>query len=348
MDKIVALHRKIAPEMIGIIEERYNILRYIRDAQPIGRRALSVAVGNSERVVRAQTDFLRSAGLVEFSPLGMTITTEGVILLGELSIYIRAIHGLAGLEQQLVEVLGLKQVVIIRGDSDADVTVQRELGRAAAGVLGQFLGNNMTVAVSGGSTMAQMAKSIHIQEPSTTVVPARGGMGELLEFQANTITAVMATRLGGKYRLVHIPEGLGEDALQAILSRDANLRTVTQMIGQADILLTGIGEATKMAARRGLDRPTIEHLARLGAVGETLGHYCTMEGKVVYTTSSVGLRLDDLASIGRIIAVAGGRQKAKAIVAVSAAGGQDILVTDEAAARAIQDIIKNNYREELL
>jgi len=39
------------------------------------------------------------------------------------------------------------------------------------------------------------------------------------------------------------------------------------------------------------------------------------------------------------VAVAGGRKKAEAIMAVTSAGGQDVLITDEAAAKAIQSII---------
>jgi central glycolytic genes regulator len=46
-----------------------------------------------------------------------------------------------------------------------------------------------------------------------------------------------------------------------------------------------------------------------------------------------------LADIGLVIAVAGGQSKAEAIIAVTNAGGQDVLVTDEAAAKAIQSII---------
>jgi central glycolytic genes regulator len=339
--KAAELHRKIAPELVEVIEDRYNILRHIRYAQPIGRRALAYAMNASERIVRAKVDFLKGAGLVELSPLGMTMTSEGNALMKELGEYVRALHGLTGLEQELAERLGLKQVVIIRGDSDADATVQRELGRAAAGVLSHYLGNNMTIAVSGGSTMAEVAESIGIHAPSTTVVPARGGLGERVEYQANTIAAVIATKLGGKYRLLHISDGVDAEALEVILARDANIRAVAQMIRQADVLLSGIGEAMAMAVRRGFDQATLEKLEGLGAVGETLGHYCTLKGEVVYTTSSVGLHLDDLARIRHVIAVAGGRRKAAAIVAVSAAGGQHVLVTDEAAARAIQEIINS-------
>jgi central glycolytic genes regulator len=340
VEKIIELQKKIAPELIEIIEIRYNILRHVRYCQPIGRRALAVALDDSERVIRAQTDFLKVAGLVEMTPLGMILTQAGLFILDQLGEYVRGLYGLSGLEAELAEKLGLKRVVIIRGDSEAEISVQGELGRAAALVLGQYLGNNMTIAVSGGSTMARVAEAvINLHAPTTTVVPARGGLAERVEFQANTIAAHMANRLGGKYRLLHIPEGMGDEALEAILVRDANVRLVAQMIKQADILLAGIGEAASMAARLGFEQSIIDRLGEWGAVGESLGHYCTLSGQVVYTTSSIGLRLEDLDSIGQVIGVAGGRRKAGAIVAVAAAGGQDVLVTDEAAARAIQEIV---------
>lgn len=348
VDKAAELQRKIAPELVAAIEDRYAILRHIRYAQPVGRRALAVMLAASERTVRAHIDFLKVAGFIDFSPLGMSITNAGNEILDDLSDYVRALSGLSELEQELVEGLGLEQVIIIRGNCDEDTTVKRDLGRAAAGVLGQHLGDNMIIAVSGGSMMAQVAESISFYVPTTTVVPSRGGLGERVEYQANTIAAVMATKLGGKYRMLHIPDGVGEEALEVILARDVNVRAVAQMIKQADILLTGIGEAAAMASRRGFDRPTIEQLQQLGGIGEALGHYCTLKGEIVYTTSSVGLHLNDLAGIGKVVAVASGRQKAGAIVAVIAAGGQDILVTDEAAAKAIQAIINNKHIQEEL
>lgn len=340
MEKIVRLHRRIAPELIGTIEERYNILRHIQYSQPIGRRALAGMLAIGERIVRAQVDFLKSAGLVDFTPLGMTVTKEGEAILADLAEYIRQLHGLTVLESEIAAKLNLKRVVIIPGDSDADSTVGRELGRAAAGVLGQYLGNNMVIAVSGGSTMARVAEAIYITAPETTVVPARGGLGERVEYQANTIAAVMAGKLGGRYRLLHIPDGMSEEALEVILASDAKVRAAAEMIKNANVLIHGIGQAAEMAARRGLEEETIEDIVRRGAVGEALGHYCNLQGDIVHITNSVGLQLNDLAGIGTVIAVAGGQRKAQAIVAVAKTGGQSVLVTDEAAARAIQTIIK--------
>ncbi|HWR42500.1 sugar-binding transcriptional regulator [Sporomusa sp.] len=343
VEKIIQLQRKIAPELTQIIEARYNLLRHIQHAQPVGRRAVASMLDMGERVVRAQVDWLKAAGLVEFSQLGMSVTAEGQAMLADLAEYIRLLHDLVGLEAELAERLNLRKVIIIPGDSEADSTVRRELGRAAAGVLGQHLGDNMVVAVSGGSTMAKVAEAINFSVPTTAVVPARGGLGEVVEYQANTIAAVIAGKLGGRYRLLHIPDGVSEETLEAILAGDANLRTVAEVIKKANILVYGIGEAAEMAERRGMPAETIAEIERRGAVGEALGQYCALPGQVVYVTSSIGLRLDDLAGIGTVIAVAGGSAKAKAILAVAGTGGQDVLVTDEAAAKAIRLLINTNY-----
>lgn len=340
MDRIARLHRRIAPELISTIEERYNILRHIQYAQPIGRRALAGMLAIGERIIRAQVDFLKSAGLVEFTPLGMTVTKEGEAILADLAEYIRQLHGLTVLESEIAAKLKLQRVVIIPGDSDADTAVLRELGRAAGGVLGQYLGNNMVVAVSGGSTMARAAESVYLSAPETTVVPARGGLGERVEYQANTIAAVLAGKLGGRYRLLHIPDGMSEEALEVILASDAKVRAAAEMIKNAGILIHGIGRADEMAARRGLDEKMIADIVQRGAIGEALGHYCNLQGDIVHITNSVGLQLNNLAGIGTVIAVAGGQRKAEAIVAIARTGGQNVLVTDEAAARAIQTIIK--------
>lgn len=339
MDRVALLHRRIAPELISVIEERYNILRHIQYSQPIGRRALAGMLAIGERIIRAQVDFLKTAGLVDFTPLGMTVTKEGEGILADLSDYVRQLHGLTVLEAEIAAKLQLQRVVIIPGDSDDDSTVQRELGRAVAGVLGQYLGNNMTIAVSGGSTMARVAEAIHFTAAGTTVVPARGGLGERVEYQANAIAAVMAGKLGGNYRLLHTPDGMSEEALEVILASDAKVREVAGMIRRAGILIHGIGRAAEMAGRRGSNEGHIRDIVSRGAVGEALGHYFDLQGDIVHITSSLGLQLNDLANIGTVIAVAGGRRKAEAIVAVARTGRQKVLVTDEAAAREVQKII---------
>lgn len=339
LERIVQLHRKFAPELVRMLEDRYTILRHVQSMEPVGRRALAGMLGMGERVVRAHVDFLKDAGFVDYSTMGMTVTADGKSALQELSEYIRLLRGFSAWEVELAKKLQIKQVIVIPGNSDDDAMVRRELGRAAAGLLEEYLGDNMTIAVSGGSTMAMVAENISFGQPQTLVVSARGGLGDKMEYQANTIAALMATKLGGRYRLLHMPEGVSEEVVEAIWANDQNLPAVAQMIKKADILIHSIGQAATMARRRGLDDGIVEEILRRGAVGESLGHYCDLSGRAVYVTNSVGLRLDELDTVGRVIAVAGGAKKAQAIIAVARAGREDVLVTDEAAAKAMLDII---------
>lgn len=335
MRNVIEIQRKIAPEMIEIIECRYEILRHIRYAQPVGRRALAALLKMSERVLRAQVEFLRETGLVNFSPLGMAVSDAGEALLPQLTDYVKLLRGLAVQEDELAKRLGLKRVLILPGDADCDETAKRELGRAAANLLGDYLTGDKIVAVSGGSMMAAVADQMTVKAPGTLVVPARGGLGDRLEYQANSVAAVMAQHVGGGYRQLYVPDSLSEETLAGILAEDDQVKAVVTILKQADIVVHGVGELGKMAKRRRLKENVLTEIKSLGAVGEALGQYCALDGRVVYVTHSVGLLLHDLSNISLVIAVAGGASKAEAILSVMRAGQQHILVTDEAAAQGM-------------
>ena len=43
-EKTLNVFRKIAPDVMGTIKERYLLLRHISDAEPVGRRSLAACV----------------------------------------------------------------------------------------------------------------------------------------------------------------------------------------------------------------------------------------------------------------------------------------------------------------
>ncbi len=337
MDSIINLQKKIVPELTDLLVQRYQILRQVSHEHPIGRRALAARLGLSERVLRAQVDFLKKSGLLDFSSSGMSVTDEGADILKELADYVRKLQDISFLEKALSDTLKIGKVVILPGDSDQEDVVKREIGRTAAHILSKLLsdGRRHIVAVSGGTTMAAMAANITGSQPSTVVVPARGGLGDNVELQANTIATVLAQKLGASYRQLYVPDSVSEDILNSILKEDIGVRAVVDIIKQADILVHGVGRASVMARHRRLSSSIIERLEQDGAVGEAFGQYCALDGRQVYMTNNAGLMLQDLQHIGTIIGIAGGKSKAAAILSVIRASRQDILVTDEAAAHEI-------------
>ena len=84
MQSILKLQQKIVPELIELLEKRYNILRTIYYNQPIGRRILANDICISERIVRNEINFLKSQNLIEVNASGMFITTDGEEILNKL------------------------------------------------------------------------------------------------------------------------------------------------------------------------------------------------------------------------------------------------------------------------
>jgi central glycolytic genes regulator len=337
IDEVINLQNKLVPEMVQLLIERYNVLLQIRNDQPIGRRTLAKKLGLSERVIRSHVDFLKEAGLLSFGLAGMALTDEGSSLLQELRAYVNRLQKLSSLENILAEKLELKKVVVIPGDADENKVVTQEIGRTAARILLNLVADKKEhiVAVTGGSTVAAMAETIYGNQPNCVIVPARGGLGDRIELQANTIATVLAMHLKARYLQLYVPDSVSEDVLTQILHEDSGIKDVINTIKSTDILVHGMGQALVMAEKRGVPAKVRTMLQEEGAEGEALGQYFRLDGKVVYSTDSLGLVINDLAKIHTVIGIAGGRSKGKAILSVLRNGQEDILVTDEGAAREI-------------
>lgn len=340
MKNLQDLQKQLVPELIDVMKNRYTILQHIMMSGRIGRRALAVSLHMTERVLRSEVELLKSQGLIEISSAGMQISDSGRLLLEQMEDAVKDLFGLTEYEERIRTAFGLKEVVVVPGDSSRFPLRKKELGKAGASVLRSTIRQGDIIAVAGGSTMAEIAEhlttSTHMK--NNWFVPARGGLGETVELQSNTIASTMAKRTGAQYRLLHVPDHLGEDAYQSLM-QEPNIREIISVIRQARIVVHGIGEAFEMAERRKVDQHTIEQLKREGALAEAFGYYFNQEGKVVHNIPTVGLRLEDIEKTEMVIGVAGGKNKGHAIAAVLRFGHEDILVTDEAAASEIVRLI---------
>lgn len=333
MRKIVDIQKKLIPDILQTMEKRYDILRHIFVTGTIGRRTLANSVDLTERVLRTELEILRAQGLLEIGTSGMSLSDAGRQLALEMEPIVRELFGLSDLEESVRQAFGLKRVVIVPGDSDTSDHIKREIGRAGSRVLRESLSSGDVVAVMGGSTMARMASqfSAPMQLRDNWFVPARGGLGESVDYQANTIAAELAKRTGARYRMLHVPDHLSEEAYQTLM-QEPNVREVVDMIRSARIVVHGIGDAMTMARRRKLNDGTMDELLKDGALAEAFGYYFDRGGKVVHRMATAGLRLEDIEAAGIVIGIAGGRSKGEAIASVMRFGHDDVLVTDEAGA----------------
>ncbi|MFM9328987.1 sugar-binding transcriptional regulator [Paenibacillus mesotrionivorans] len=335
MRSVLDIQKQLLPDLMDTMRKRYTILHHIMLSKVVGRRTLASSLDMTERVLRSEVDFLKAQGLLDVESYGMRISESGRSLLEAIEPMVRELFGLSELEDRLKERFGMEQAVVVPGDSDTSPYAKIELGRAGAAAVRKMAVREGVIAVTGGSTMAEVAAHMgpSPQLKASLFVPARGGLGESLDFQANTIASTMAKKTGGQYRLMHVPDHLGEEAYLSLI-QEPHIQEIIQVIHQARMLVHGIGEASVMARRRKIDSATIESLKREGALAEAFGYYFDASGKVVHRMPTVGLKLEDIQQTQAVIAVAGGRSKAPSIAAVLKFGCH-VLVTDEAAAISI-------------
>lgn len=336
MRRILEIQKQLVPDLLDVMKKRYTVLHHIFISGVIGRRSLAQSLDMTERVLRAEVDFLKAQGLVEIETNGMHITEAGRQLLEQMEPMIQTFFELTDLETQICKLYGLSQVVVVPGDADSSQLTKKELGRTAASILRKIIRNGDVVAVAGGSTTAEVAR--HLTSPSpmkdTLFVPARGGLGESVELQANTVAAQMASKIGGQYRLLHVPDDLGEEAYQSLL-QEPNVKEIIDVVRNCRIVVHGIGDAMVMARRRKVDESAVDSLQHEGALAEAFGYYFDEDGHVVHKMLTLGLQLEDIQRTEIVMGIAGGRSKGKAIASVLRFGHEDILITDEAAALEI-------------
>lgn len=339
MKNLLMLEKKVVPEMLELLEKRYNILKSIFYSEPIGRRALSQELDIGERIIRTEVNFLKEQGLVEINSIGMMVTKDGEGILDNLEKIIHEIIGLSSVEENLQKYLGVIKVIVVPGEVDNDKTVLKEMGRIAGGYIKKLINDKSIIAITGGTSVEQVVDNFpRINKPEVLVVPARGGIGREVEIQSSTLAARLAQKLGADYNLLHVPDNLSSEALETMMN-EPDIKKTIENISKADILVFGIGRADDMSKRRGQTKLQTEELVNSGAVAEAFGYYFNKSGEVIFKTPTMALNFDDVKNIRNIVAISGGANKAEAIIATKTYNPAMILVTDEGAAKEMLKIM---------
>ncbi|MGJ7920203.1 sugar-binding transcriptional regulator [Neobacillus sp. LXY-4] len=337
MDSIIDLQKRLLPDLLQVMQKRYSILQYINLMQPVGRRSLAGSLSLTERVLRSEVEFLKDQDLIDFSSVGMSLTSEGSELLEKLEGVMREVTGIDQIERQLERQLQIKKVIVVSGNSDESPWVKSEIGRATVNCMKDLLPGKNIIAVTGGTTMASVAEMLtpDFHEKELLFVPARGGVGEEVKNQANTICSRMAEKAGAKHRVFYVPDQVSQEIYESFI-KEPYITEVLELIHSASMVLHGIGDAITMAERRNTSNDEIQNIKAKNAVGEAFGYYFNESGEVVHKVLTIGIQLQDIADIEHVLTAAGGASKAKAIRAyMKQAPASTILITDEGAAKQL-------------
>ena len=342
-DNLIFVLKYAFPEMEELLPLRFNLLNSIKFNQPVGRRMLSGTMGYTERVVRRECDILKDNNLIDYYPDGMRLTQKGLEVLEALTEVFYKINGINILENELATKLAIKKVIVGSvGIQDENVSLN-EIGYEAAKYLSTLVEEKSIIGLTGGSSIEKVINGyksdwVPFKGKDIMVVPARGGLGNKNEYQANTLAERLANKLGAQYQMLYTQDNLSKATIEE-LKNEPNIRKILDNISKLDILLFGIGQAKVMANRRVLDQEEIDQIMSKGAVAESFGYYFNKDGEIVYEISTIGIDLDKFKQLKHVIAVAGGVDKTEAIIAISKLNPNLVLVTDEQTAKKIQEVL---------
>ena len=339
---MISLMQRLAPDLTEEMARRALILERIHALQPVGRRQLAAALRMPEREIRNTAALLKELGYLELNASGMSLTEQADGLIPAADAFSRALSGITEMEIRLSSLLPVEDVVIARGNADTDLHVLNDVGRLCAARLRSLLLSGETLAVTGGRTIAAVAQNLQPGPPlNVMVVPARGGMGRSAELQANTLASAIANRLGGHYRLIHLPDHLDPTALQELIKLP-EISEVMDLISRADVVLHGISDARDALRDPRLSRKEQAALRDGQARGECFGCFFDPEGRLLLRLSSVGVDPERRKRGCRMVAAAAGESKAEAIIAALRHDRHRLLVTDEGAAEKMLRLLEDD------
>ena len=252
------------------------------------------------------------------------------------------------LESALREKYRLPEAVVVECTEDRDAAIMARIGEAAAHLLEVTLAPGEIIGVSSWSqTIFKMVENIHPQKSAQVkyVVQTLGGMGDpSVQTHATQLTTRLARLTGAEPKLLPVQGLTSSREAKLLMLADPFVRETMDLFGSITLAIVGIGavEPSELLARSGniFSSRELADLAEAGAVGDISLRFFDANGRPVKTPLDervIGLPLEDLKKVGRVIALAGGAKKAAAIAGALRVGVIDMLVTDKFTAQRLID-----------
>jgi len=250
----------------------------------------------------------------------------------------------AGIRQQY----GLPEAVVVECAEDRNGAIMARIGEAAAHILEATLQDDEVIGVSSWSeTVLKMVENIHPMKngKAKSIVQTLGGMGDpTVQMHANQLTARLAKLTGAEAFALNGPGVVQSREAKLVLLGDAFVREAIDMFDEITLAIVGIGaiEPSSMLASSGnvFSSRELAAITDLGGVGDIGLRFFDKKGNMVKTPLEervIGISLEQLDQVDRVIAIAGGANKSEAIHGALQTGVVDLLITDKFTAERLID-----------
>jgi len=248
-------------------------------------------------------------------------------------------------EDALQARFGLDEAVVVDCLED-EAQIAHDLGAAAAFYLENTLKPNDLIGISSWSAaLLQMVNALHPSQrfKNNRVVQILGGVGSPnAEVHATQVTRRLADLIGGEATLLPAPGVVGSRDAREVLLKDRFVREALDLFPRITLALVGIGatEPSRGLASSGniFSPQELKLLAAKGAVGDICLRFFDETGNQVVTELNdrvISMEFDQLRNVRRIVGVAGGQRKTRAILGALTGKLINVLITDLSSAERL-------------
>lgn len=252
---------------------------------------------------------------------------------------------MAEAERELERRYGLDEAVIVSVSNPHHLpSVKRELGPAAAECLLRSLSEGDVLTIAWGMSVLAMVDAMPSESfPNVTVAQISGGMGNGGERDHSCqLTLELARKLEAKPHLLQAPGVVSTvEAARAIRSDDRIAETLA-LAAAAKVAVVGLGLLSEdtMLLQEGtiLSTRDVQTLREARAVGDVALRYLDEDGQPIdleINDRTLGLTIEQIKEIPRVIGIAGGGPKFDVIRATLRGEILDVLITDHAVAQKL-------------
>ena len=251
----------------------------------------------------------------------------------------------AEIEDQLVSKFHLKDAMVVDCPDEEEPMV-RALGSATGYFVETTVKPGTMIGISSWSrSLFSMVEALHPGDycRGGKVVQILGGIGSTgIEHQAMYLAQRLAALIGASAVLLQAPGVVGTAEARQVLASDPSVREASELFEQLDIALVGIGsmEPSQFLATSGNVFSSAERaqLKQRGAVGDICFRFFDAQGELVNSPLMqrvIGIDMASLRRVRRVVGVAGGRRKVRAILAALRGGWINVLITDRRTAESL-------------
>lgn len=249
------------------------------------------------------------------------------------------------LENELEKRFKISHAIVVETSIDYEST-KKNIGKAAANYLSDTIYDNDIIGVAWGSTTYEAVNYLpdKINRKNITVVQITGGSNQVpININASELTRRIAEIFDAKSYFLHAPIVVKSKEARDILYEEAGIKNTLDMFNKINLAIVGLGatrpEPSSILYKDGfIKKEDFNNSISFDCIGDINSYFYNKEGNECYTILRdrvIAMNLEQLKKVRYVMAVAGGENKADAIIGAMRGRIINIIVTDNKTAEAI-------------